>query len=89
MDSTQRQTQQLFPRFAVLALAPGETGERYVIFDRHTARITDGVYGLLEMALEVAAYTEAGGRPAEDMTPTAEALGLLFPTPTQGEQEQA
>jgi hypothetical protein len=67
------------PRFAVLPLASDGRVPRYVIVDRHTARIVDGVCLARDLALEVAACCEQRGSPA-DMTPTAEALGLLFPS---------
>lgn len=66
------------PRFAVLTLALPNEHHGYVIFDRQTARITDGVYTFLSLALEVAAYNEERGVPTADMTPDAEALGLRF-----------
>jgi hypothetical protein len=67
------------PRFAVLPLAKDGRQSRYVIYDRLTQRITNGVYGILDMALANAAYAEACGADIEDMTPCTEALGLLFP----------
>ena len=54
-----------------------------VIVDCHTARITDGVYFRLDLALGVAAFNEERGALAEDGTPTTEALGLRFPTPNE------
>ena len=73
------------PRFGVLTIMQhAHTG--YVIFDQRTGRITDGVYAVLPLALDVAASTEARGRGADaNMTPKAEALGLRFP----GRQSQA
>ena len=73
------------PRFAVLTIKQHDhTG--YVIFDQRTGRITDGVYAVLTLALDVAASNEArGGGAYENMTPDAEALGLRFP----GRQSQA
>ena len=67
------------PRFAVLALERTWTA-RYVIYDRATQRIVDGVYASRVQALDVAAWLETEGEPVPDMTPNAEALGLLFPT---------
>jgi hypothetical protein len=67
------------PRFGVLPLAPGDWCQRYVIFDSWTCRITDGVYFARDLALEVAAFHEERGAPAEHGTPDAGALGLLFP----------
>ena len=73
------------PRFGVLTIMQhAHTG--YVIFDQRTGRITDGVYAVLTLALDVAAANEALGRVAyAEMTPDAEALGLRFP----GRQTQA
>ena len=66
------------PRFAVLPIIPyGRT--TYVIYDRATQRIVDGVYAIRAQALDVAACFETVGAPVSDMTPTAEGLGLLFP----------
>jgi hypothetical protein len=69
------------PRFAVLTLAVPSEPHGYVIFDRHTGRITAGVYFVRALALEVAAFNEHSGMPTPEMTPTTEALGLLFPVP--------
>jgi len=72
-------------RFGVLPLNPGYQS-RYVIFDCETARIIDGVYFRLDLALDVAARCAQVGEPLyDDMTPTAEALGLLFPAPSAGD----
>ena len=68
------------PRFGVLPLMKGDRGQaRYAIFDTRTQRITNGVYLRLDLAMENAAYAEASGSDVDDMTPCAEALGLLFP----------
>ena len=69
------------PRFGVLPLARHGRRARYVIYDRQTQRITNGVYFLLADALGNAASAEAYGANVADMTPYAEALGLLFPAP--------
>jgi hypothetical protein len=75
----------VMPRFGVLTIQQHDR-TAYVIFDRQTARITDGVYAVLNLALDVAAYNEALGAVAQaGMTPHAEALGLRFP----GRQPQA
>jgi hypothetical protein len=67
------------PRFGVLRLAPDGQTPRYVIYDRQTQRITNGVYFVLDLALENAANAECNGADVDDMTPCAEALDLLFP----------
>ena len=67
------------PRFGVLTIVVPSGRHGYVIVDTQTGRITDGVYTIRDMALAVAAHNDARGEPAEDMTPTAEALGLRFP----------
>jgi hypothetical protein len=69
----------LLPRFAVLPLAPDGRNPCYVIYDRLTQRITNGVYFVLDLALANAANAEERGADVADMTPNAEALGLLFP----------
>ena len=82
----------MIPRFGVLTIHMIDGRHGYVIFDRQTARITDGVYGVLGLALDVAAANEALGRVAyEGMTPDAEALGLRFPgrrAPSTPQEEQ-
>jgi hypothetical protein len=65
-------------RFAVLSLERTWTA-RYVIYDRATQRIVDGVYSFRLQALDVAAWLEMEGEPVPGMTPNADALGLLFP----------
>lgn len=67
------------PRFGVLPLAPNGRQSCYVIYDLHTQRITNGVYHVLDMALDNAASAEAHGADVADMTPDAEGLGLIFP----------
>jgi hypothetical protein len=68
------------PRFGVLPLTlAGWTPRGYVIYDRATGCITDGVYFDRALALDVCAFCERNGGGAPEMTPTAEALGLLFP----------
>jgi hypothetical protein len=67
------------PRFGVLPLEREGRTPRYVIYDRRTQRITNGVYFVLHLALENAANAEESGGDVPDMTPYTEALGLLFP----------
>src|SRR5262249_39335864 len=69
------------PRFAVLPLAPDGRSRGYVVYDRQTQRITNGVYVVLAHALANAASAELYGSDVPNMTPDAEALGLLFPPP--------
>lgn len=65
-------------RFAVLPIENGSHG--WVIYDRYTSRITNGVfYHDFDNALEVAAYCSARGCDEDDMQPAAAALGLIFP----------
>ena len=66
-------------RFGVLTIVLPSTQHGYVIVDTQTGRITDGVYAVRAMALDVAAASEIAGPPT-DMTPPAEALGLRFPS---------
>jgi hypothetical protein len=69
------------PRFAVLPLAPVNGHPSYVIVDQATGRIVDGVYSVRAMALDVAAFYSGSDLPVpEERTPSAEGLGLLFPT---------
>ena len=68
------------PRFGVLPLASESRRPHYVIYDRQTQRITNGVYFVLDLALANAANAEQAGADVDDMTPTATALGLLFPS---------
>jgi hypothetical protein len=71
-------------RFGVLTISVvdtmGQPHSGYVIFDRATSRIVDGVYFRKELALEVAACNIIRNAPPQDMTPTAGALGLEFPS---------
>jgi hypothetical protein len=72
------------PCFAVLTIV-GATGQRgYVIFDCLTARITDGVYAILDLALDVAAHNERLDGNASGMPPTTDGLGLRFPYQGEG-----
>jgi hypothetical protein len=68
-------------RYAVLPLAPQNGYTQYVIYDCRSGRIVDGVYMRAEMALGAArvANQTDGKIWATDMTPSAEALGLLYP----------
>jgi hypothetical protein len=67
------------PRFGVLQLATEQRTPRYVIYDRLTQRITNGVYFVLHLALENAANANTNGGDVEDMTPCPAALGLVYP----------
>jgi hypothetical protein len=68
-------------RFGVLTIVPADGRQRYVIVDQQTGRIVDGVYARMAEALEVATLCQSQGSAPEDMTPTADALGLRFPRP--------
>jgi hypothetical protein len=70
-------------RFGVLTIVPADGRQRYVIVDQQTGCIVDGVYARLAEALEVATLWQSQGCAPEDMTPTADALGLRFPRPQQ------
>jgi hypothetical protein len=66
------------PRFGVLTIVGREETPGYVIFDRVTGRIVNGVYFDKYAALEIArTYSPEHGR--EFMTPSSEALALSFP----------
>jgi hypothetical protein len=67
-------------RFGVLAIQTprGRTG--YVILDCKTGVITNGVFVACDIAMEVAAFCEAHGGGAANMTPSAEALAVRFPS---------
>ena len=67
------------PRFAVLTIVTMDGRPGYVIFDCQTARIIDGVYTILDMALDVAANAERLDDPARGMPPMTEGLALRFP----------
>jgi|RhiMetdeSRZDD1v2_1073273.scaffolds.fasta_scaffold1650936_1 hypothetical protein len=75
------------PRFGVLPLDRDGRRPRYVIYDRLTQRITNGVYMVLDLALANAANAEARGADVPDMTPYPEALGLLFPGRRHGTKQ--
>lgn len=65
-------------RYAVLPLSD----QGYVVYDRLNGRIVDGVYlesTGLAMALGVAQAYNKGFDPGENMTPTGEALALIYP----------
>jgi hypothetical protein len=78
------------PRYAVLTLAFDlkHCPRGYVIYDQGTGRIVDGVYAVKDMALAVAGHCCLHG-PPDDMTPHAEALGLLFPPGPRGRKAHA
>ena len=61
------------PRYALLPLQHG-----WVIYDCSTHRIVDGVYTELRMALDVVYGNNNGVPVPTNMTPNAEALGLIF-----------
>jgi hypothetical protein len=71
-------------RFGVLTISVVNTGGQpyagYVIVDRATGQIVDGVYFHKDLALEVAACNIVRNAPPQGMTPTARALGLAFPS---------
>jgi hypothetical protein len=70
------------PRFGVLTMLGARGTPGYVMVDRHTGRIIDGVYTVRDLALDVAAFNEACGEPPyPKMTPDAAALALRFPRP--------
>jgi hypothetical protein len=68
----------------VLPLAPDGRHRRYVVYDRQTQRITNGVYGILDDALANAACAEAIGSdwpnrpPLHSIKPTASASSPAF-----------
>jgi hypothetical protein len=66
-------------RYGVLTIA-GLRHPGYVVFDRATGQIVDGVYVRKQDALEVAACNNIRHAAPKDMTPTACALGLEFPS---------
>jgi len=70
-------------RFAVLTLALPEGTHGYVVFDRQTARIVDGVYPGLPLAVMAAALCEVHSGAREGIPISAEALGLRFPPPPE------